>query len=221
MSLVAALEDDTSDKNGKPSTPPLLTPSTSSIMTTRQNLHLAIRTSGALSASRSTILFQFEQNCIFACSFFIFEFEDVRICFFFYVSFICHCSIPVCSCRLSRAILTHIFSRLAGAQFIACMTCLTLQKFLFCFPQTITFLPVYLCFILNTSEHVSLPCFMHFYSFHPSVPPSARQSDHGPPPNRVGSIILVCESNPNSHLFVGTHSRLFNPVQAPTTSHLN
>ena len=42
MSLVAASEDDTSNQNGKPSTPHHLTSSTSIIFTTRQNLHLAI-----------------------------------------------------------------------------------------------------------------------------------------------------------------------------------
>ena len=42
MSLVAASEGDTSDQNGKPSTPPHLTSSASTIITTRQNLHLAI-----------------------------------------------------------------------------------------------------------------------------------------------------------------------------------
>ena len=38
----AAYEDDTSDQNGKPSTPAHLTSSTSTIITTRENLHLAI-----------------------------------------------------------------------------------------------------------------------------------------------------------------------------------
>ena len=42
MSLVVASEDNTSDQNGKPSTPPHLTSSTSTIITARQNLHLTI-----------------------------------------------------------------------------------------------------------------------------------------------------------------------------------
>ena len=46
MSLAAASEDNTSNQNGKPSTPLHLTLSTSTIITTRQNLHLAISTFG-------------------------------------------------------------------------------------------------------------------------------------------------------------------------------
>ena len=42
MSLVAASEDDTSYRNGKPSTLAHLTSPTSTIITTRENLHLAI-----------------------------------------------------------------------------------------------------------------------------------------------------------------------------------
>ena len=42
MSLVVASEDDTSDQNGKLSTPPHLTLSTSTIVTTRKNFPLAI-----------------------------------------------------------------------------------------------------------------------------------------------------------------------------------
>ena len=42
MSLVAASEDDTRDQNSKPSTTSHLTSSTSTIITTKQNLHLAI-----------------------------------------------------------------------------------------------------------------------------------------------------------------------------------
>ena len=64
--------------------------------------------------------------------------------FHFYVPCLCHCSIPVCSCRLSRAIHQHIFNCLVGAQFTVCMTCLTSQTFLFWFQQTIAFSLVYL-----------------------------------------------------------------------------
>ena len=49
-----------------------------------------------------------------------------------HVTFIYYPSIPMCSCRLSRAIHQHTFSRLAGAQFINCITCLSSQTFLFC-----------------------------------------------------------------------------------------
>ena len=39
---VAASEDDTNDRNGKPFTPAHLTSSTTTIIATRENLHLAI-----------------------------------------------------------------------------------------------------------------------------------------------------------------------------------
>ena len=111
------------------------------------------------------------------------------------------------------------FSHRASTQFIACMTCLTSQTFLFWLLQTIAFLPVYLCLSFNTSEYVSLPCFIHLLSFHPSVLPYSHQSSHGP--KRINFVILVCKSNPHCHLFVDTHSCLFDQVQAPLTSHLN
>ena len=60
MSLVAASEGDTSDQNGKLFTPPHVTLSTSTIITTRQNLHLAISSWDVLTASQPTILSQFE-----------------------------------------------------------------------------------------------------------------------------------------------------------------
>ena len=44
-----------------------------------------------------------------------------------HVSFFCHLFIPLCSHRLSRAIHQHTFSCLAGAKFVDCTTCLTLQ----------------------------------------------------------------------------------------------
>ena len=71
------------------------------------------------------------------------------------------------------------FSHRASTQFIACMTCLTSQTFLFWFLQTIAFLPVYLCLSFNTSEYVSLPCFIQLLSFPPSVLPYSHQSDPG------------------------------------------
>ena len=81
MSLSAASEDNTSNQNGKPSTALHLTLSTSTIITRRQNLHLAISTFGALLASRPTILFWLEQNCILSSSIYIFEFEYIQTCF--------------------------------------------------------------------------------------------------------------------------------------------
>ena len=64
-----------------------------------------------------------------------------------YISFLCsifcNLSIPVFFHRLSRTIHLHIFSRLASAQFADCMTCLTLQIFLFWFQQTTAFSLVY------------------------------------------------------------------------------
>ena len=125
----------------------------------------------ALTASLHKFLFRFSQTIAFL---------SLHTCFSFtmyvYVSspcfmFFCHHSIPVCSRRLSRVILPHIFSCLVSTQFTVCMTYFTLQTFLFCFPQTIAFSQVHLCLNTNTSEHILLPCFMHLQGFHPSVPP--------------------------------------------------
>ena len=102
----------------------------------------------------------FTDNCVFASSHIF-----VLLCMYMFWSpcFVLFCShsIPVCSCRLRGAILPHIFSRLAGAQFTVCMTYFTLQTFLFWFPQTLAFSPLHLCLTLNTSEHTLLLCFMH------------------------------------------------------------
>ena len=51
--------------------------------------------------------------------------------FRFWASSICLLSIPLCPHRLSRAILQHIFSCLAGAQFADCITCLVNYHFVF------------------------------------------------------------------------------------------
>ena len=108
MSLVAASEDDTSDQNGKPSTPAHLTSSTSTIITTRENLHLAIT-----SVLRMLHLPRDQQFCLglnrtafFPVQFCIFEFEHIWACF---VSFMCHFFTPVCSHKLSRAIDRPLF----------------------------------------------------------------------------------------------------------------
>ena len=83
MSLVAASEDDTSDQSGKPSTPPHLTLSTSTIIITRQNLNLAI-----ILVLEMYYLPRDQQFCLglnrtafFQVHFCIFEFEYVRTCF--------------------------------------------------------------------------------------------------------------------------------------------
>ena len=58
-------------------------------------------------------------------------------------------------------------SRLAGAQFTDCMTCLTSQTFLFCFSHTIAFLPVFQCLSLHMFElvYVFTCLFLCFHSF--------------------------------------------------------
>ena len=82
MSLAVASEDDTSDQNGKPSTPPHLTSSTSTFITTRQNLHLTI-----ILVLRMYYLPRDQQFCLvlsrpafFPVHFCIFEFEYVQVC---------------------------------------------------------------------------------------------------------------------------------------------
>ena len=79
MSLVAAFEDDSSDQNGKPSTPAHLTSSTSTIITTRENLHLAI--TSVLSMLHlphdQQFCLGFNRTAFFPVQFSIFEFEYV------------------------------------------------------------------------------------------------------------------------------------------------
>ena len=125
---------------------------------------------------------------------------------------------PVCSCRFSRAILPHIFSCLAGAQFVVCIIYFTLQTFLFCFQQTVAFSPVQLCLNLDTSEHFSRPCCNVFIAVYSHRPNRATMDCH-----LKGSVPLCCARAIRFpiYLFVGTHSCLFDPVQAPPTSHLN
>lgn len=73
----------------------------------------------------------------------------------------------VCSPMLSRVIHQHTFSRLTGAKFTECMTCLTLQTFLFWFPHTIVFSPVFHCLSLHMFEllYVFTCLFLWFHSF--------------------------------------------------------
>ena len=83
-----------------------------------------------------------------------------------HVPFICFPYIPVYFHRLSRVIHQHTFSRLAGAQFIDCMACLTSQTFLFCFSHSIAFLPVFQCLSLHMFKLVYI--FTTFLlGFHP------------------------------------------------------
>ena len=82
-----------------------------------------------------------------------------------YVPFICYPSIPVCSCRLSRVIHQHTFSHLAGTQQTDCITCLTLQTFLFWFPHTIAFSPVFQCLSLHMFELVYVFTCLFLFSF--------------------------------------------------------
>ena len=82
-----------------------------------------------------SFFFQFEQNCFFASSLFLYIFYIyfwVWTClnmFRFYVLSICLFSIPVWSHRLSKAIHQHIFSHLAGTLFADCITCLANTNF--------------------------------------------------------------------------------------------
>ena len=93
-----------------------------------------------------------------------------------YVLLICYLQIPVCSCRLSRAIHQHTFSHLAGTQFTDCITCLTLQAFLFWFPHTIAFSWVFQCLSLHVFDLVYVftysYVFIRLQSFHTNVPPT-------------------------------------------------
>ena len=160
MSLAAASEDDTSDRNGTPSTPAHLTSSTSTIITERENLHLAI-----ISVLRMLHLPRDQLFCVglnrtafFLVQLFIFEFEYVPACFFsislyrFYAI-----SSPQCAPLGSAELFTDpFFSRLTGAQFADHITCLA-PAVLFQFEHTLSqftcFTHIHTFFILNMSEY--------------------------------------------------------------------
>ena len=131
MSLVAASEDNTSDRNGKPSTPAHLTLPTSTIITTRENLHLAI-----ISVLRMLHLPRDQQFCLglnrtafFPVQFCIFEFEHVQTCFasIFHLFVISSSQcVPIGS---AEQFTDPFFSRLASAQFADHITCLASSCF--------------------------------------------------------------------------------------------
>ena len=108
-----------------------------------------------------------------------------------HVPFICYLSIPKCSRRLSRAIHKHTVSRLAGAQSTDCMTCLNSQTLLFCFPHTITFLPVFQCLSLHMLElvYVFRYLFISMFSFvcNLSVPVCPHMAQQSNPPTQFYS----------------------------------
>ena len=125
MALVAASEDNTSDKNGKPSTALYLISSTSTIITTRYNLRLANNTWGAYLPHDQHFCFSLKRTAFFATSSFILLFRYNRTRFVSMFHFFSNFFIPMGSQRL-------IFSRLAGAKFANYITCLTTQRI--CFP---------------------------------------------------------------------------------------
>ena len=86
--------------------------------------------------------------------------------FRFWASPICLTSSPVCPHRLSRAILEHSFSRLAGAQLAYFITCLATHHFLFSFLQIIALQSVHLFY--SQSHRVST-CLIMFRFRAPSI----------------------------------------------------
>ena len=178
MSLVAASEEDTSDQNGKPSTPPRLTLSTLTIVTTRQSLHLAINTWDVLPASRPTISSRFQQNALFPVHFYFFQFEYVRTHFvfiFLYLPFL-H---PSLLGRGSAEQFTDpflVFSRLAGAQFATTLPA-SPPTILFWFEQTLRFRQFTLHHF-GFQQAYTFSCSMIYLPFLcPSVLLQAQQSD--------------------------------------------
>ena len=81
--------------------------------------------------------------------------------FRFCVSLICHFFAPVCSQRLNRVTHPPIFSRLAGAQFTDCNTCLATNYFVSVWTDT-AFSPVH-------SLHFWVWIFMNMFLFHVSI----------------------------------------------------
>ena len=101
--------------------------------------------------------------------------------------------------RLSRTIHQHIFGRMSGTQFTDCITYLAHTHFvLVCTHYHVCQFTYYMLLSLEMSAHVSLPCFTHLLSFHPSELPQAQRSNNGPPPKRFGPTILTCTEQPQS-----------------------
>ena len=91
----------------------------------------------------------------------VFVFTCLFPCFHLFTIFPSECE----TTWLSRAIHQHTFSRLACTQFTDCMTCLTSQTFLFYFPHTIAYLPIFQCFSLHMFELVFVLTYL-FLCFH-------------------------------------------------------
>ena len=69
------------------------------------------------------------------------------------------------------------FSRLTGKKFSDCISCLTTERILFQFEQTIAFSSFHTCLSFIMSEYISFLCSIYLQSFHLSVLPQARQSN--------------------------------------------
>ena len=158
-SLVAASEDDTGDWNGKSSTPAHLPSSTSTIITTGENLHLAI-----ISVLRMLHLPRDQQICLglnrtafVLVQFCIFAFEYVQACFVS-ISHLRSISSPQCADIGSAELFNDpFFSHLTGAQFANHITCLA-PAVLFQFEHTLShftcFTHIHTFFSLNMSEYI-------------------------------------------------------------------
>ena len=131
MSLVAASEDDTSGRNGKPSAPPHLTSSIPTIITTRENLYLAI-----ISVLKMLHLPRNQQFCLdlnriafFPVQFCIFEFEHVQTCFVSIFHLFVISSFQCAPIGSAERFTDPFFSHLAGAQFADHIICLATSRF--------------------------------------------------------------------------------------------
>ena len=92
----------------------------------------------------------------------------------FYISFICHLFILVCSQRLSRAIYQPIFSRLAGTQFADCITYLANTHFVLVCTNYPNFASLLIFSGLNMSVYVLFPMFHILPSQRAHIGPAER-----------------------------------------------
>ena len=88
-----------------------------------------------------------------------------------------------------------IFQSPADAQFADCITCLTTQRILLWFSQTIAFSPFHTCLSSTISEYVSSLCSVILPSCHHSVLPQAQQRNtptHFQSPQLPGWRTIYC-----------------------------
>ena len=97
--------------------------------------------------------------------------NGVTVCFSFMAGF------TWCTTASQLRYTNTFFSHLTGKKFLDCISCLTTERILCRFEQTIAFSSFHICLSFIMSEYISFLCSIYLQSFHLSVLPQARQSN--------------------------------------------